>query len=363
MNSPVSELNPEAVRFVGDLVTSVALLRGYATVLDTVAASTDKDTTPIDDFLRASGYKATVDEVAAAEAMVEANQIAYWCGVYSTQFVDQQGTRTSGPLLTISPQASGPVRIGYGNQWLIAPVFSGGQLVWLKADNDGTPVNDTAGSLLFSLTSLKSGGATRAFTGTLTQADGTQTQIVGVQSDITPPPGSTPPGQDQDLLKTAVMLVTAAVGVVGLTTVISNYRKAPLEREKLQLEIDQMRRKGNEAGAVRAEAQLRDGEARMDQAGRDVEVLNRSVQTEVSNVDPRANLVVEKNEQGDVQPGGLIVPRAGQKEGEQARENLADLLALRKKEVPETREAALDDQKEPEESVGNSEVKLGEEEL
>ena len=257
----------EAIRFVTKLVDDTALLRAYLAVLDEVANDPDsEDTSKVDDFLTSKGYATTADQVVAAQAIVEGEQIAYWCGIYSTSLVAADNSKTTGPSLTINPQVSGMHQIGYGLDWLIEPVFSGNTLVWASKDADGTDVNDTSGELVFTRTNLENGSFALGFSGTVTDAGGKR-QLLGVQGGADKPPADTPPGQDFDLMKTVLSIVPVVVAVLGLGTVIVTIVKGRLEMKKLKLEIDKLSKDGKNADAK----QLADNAAQKESENKQLE--------------------------------------------------------------------------------------------
>jgi hypothetical protein len=277
-----SDAHAEAVRFVTDLVSDLDLLRGYATVVDEVARSATKDPAPIDAFLTTHGYTTTAEWVAAAEAAVEADQVGYWAGAYTTSYVDASGTKTDGPQLTINPDISGRHRIGLSTVWLVAPAFATSTLVWLRADDDGTELNETEGSLVFTLTNLQSGGIARGFAGTVTDvAHGTRT-LVGVQAAAT---HDAPPGQDLDMIKSVTAIAASVVAVIAVATVIVTVWKGRRECQKLDLEIARLRRENRDAEAAELQRRADAGRENADALDRYAEDVNAAAQPRVADVE------------------------------------------------------------------------------
>lgn len=261
---PAATVNPDAVRFVNDMVSNTQLLQAYATVVDQVAQSADKDPTPINTFLSSHGYNATAPDIGIALLAIQGQQVAYWSGAYTMQSIGQNGSLTPGPWLTINPPTpSGAERIAYGPSWLIEPVFAESQLAWVQKDNQGNALNQTAGSLTFSLALAKDGSTVRACNGNITSADGTAQAVVGAQQGSTPPAGSTPADQDPNVLNWIAGVTGAVVCLATVVAGVITCRTAILERTKIEMEINKMKQEGNQQGADQHAQQANAAEERV----------------------------------------------------------------------------------------------------
>ena len=226
-----TKLNADAIRFCKDLLSKPDVATGYYTTLTKAAKDKTYEPQILDNWLVSQNYQCSIQQVLLAQKQLPTYQLFYWSGGYKTLV---GANKQTGPVVTIRAFKKGAQQIGYGEDFVIEPKFNSLVLSW--GTDEG--LNDTSGSLTFTLTRSSAAAAVRSFYGQVTDSTGNTQSIAGalMTTDELKTAASNkqaPPAQDMTALKIAETVVNFVAQLTMITLNFVLLYKAGKELQQL----------------------------------------------------------------------------------------------------------------------------------